>query len=91
MFGQKARRIEELEEALFHAEIKNDKLSIANYLLKRYVEKLEKETEILSDKHWNECWQIGEYDNDLRKLREENRKLKERIEQLEASIEKTSE
>ena len=93
MFFKKAKRIKFLENEI--SNLKAEK-NILNELfgatlsdvvtLEAKYKVLKNKHNDLHDKHWSECWQIGEYDNDLRRVIEENRRLKAKVEQLEAVL-----
>lgn len=86
MFFRKAKKIKELKEkiAMLHETL--DDVIVESIEMEIKYEALKAKHDDLHDKHWSECWQIGEYDNDLRRALEENRRLKAKVEQLEAVL-----
>lgn len=86
MFFKKAKRIKELEEQVLMLHQTIDEVISEYIMAETKYNALRAKHDDLHDKHWSECWQIGEYDNDLRRALEENRRLKARLEQLEAAL-----
>lgn len=86
MFFKKAKRIKELEAMVLMLHHTIDEVISEYVITETKYNALRLKHDDLHDKHWSECWQIGEYDNDLRKALEENRRLKARLEQLEVAL-----
>lgn len=86
MFFKKARRIKELEAKVLMLHQTIDEVISEYVITETKYNALRVKHDDLHDKHWSECWQIGEYDNDLRRALEENRRLKAKVEQLEAVL-----
>ena len=67
MFFKKAKRIKELEEQVLMLHQTIDEVISEYIITETKYNALRAKHDNLHDKHWSECWQIGEYDNDLRR------------------------